>query len=79
LRLVVREGMDVTLIGIAIGVGAALALSRLIQALLFGVTPTDPATYAAVTLALLLVAAVASYLPARRASHVDPIVALRCD
>jgi ABC-type lipoprotein release transport system permease subunit len=59
--------------------GAALALTRLIQSLLFETTPYDPIVYVAVTLLLLAVAALAAYLPARRAAKVDPVVALRAE
>jgi putative ABC transport system permease protein len=74
---VVRHGLRLTLAGIAVGVVGALALSRLLQSMLVGVKPGDPGTFIAVSLLLLTVALVASYLPARRASKVDPMVALR--
>jgi predicted permease len=77
LRLVLRDGMKLALVGTAIGLLAAFALTRLMSALLFGVTPTDAATFAIVSTALLLVAAFACYIPARRAAKVDPLVALR--
>ncbi|HSB15482.1 MAG TPA: ABC transporter permease [Bryobacteraceae bacterium] len=73
---VVVHGLRLTAIGLAFGVAGALAVSRLLTTLLFGVKPTDPATYAIVAAALLLTAAIASYLPAHRAMRVDPIVAL---
>jgi len=75
--LVVGNGMKLALIGIAIGLGGAAALTRLMQSLLFGVTPTDVVTFAAVSVALMIVAFVACYLPARRAMKVDPMIALR--
>lgn len=79
LRLVVGEGAALALTGIAIGLAAALALSRLFSSLLFGVTPTDPATLAVAVLFLALVSLAASYLPARRATRIDPVVALRSE
>jgi ABC-type antimicrobial peptide transport system permease subunit len=77
LRQVVGHGLKLTLIGVGIGIGGALAVSRLLATVLFEVKHTDPATYAVVAIVLLLTAAIASYLPARRAMRVDPIVALR--
>ena len=74
---VVRHGLRLTLAGIAVGVVGAFALSRLLQSILVGVKPGDPGTFIAVSLLLLAVALVASYLPARRATKVDPMVALR--
>jgi predicted permease len=76
-RMVVREGAVLASTGIALGIVASLAVSRLIAAFLFGVTPRDPATFCGVSLLLLVVALLACYLPARRASRVDPMVALR--
>jgi len=64
-------------IGVAIGIGGAIALSRLVSSLLFGLAPNDPATLAAAMAVLILISAIAGYLPARRASRVDPLVALR--
>ena len=77
LRLVVRQGMRVALIGAAAGLVGALLLTRLMSSLLYGVRSTDPATFLLVTLGLTAVALVASYIPARRATRIDPIVALR--
>ncbi|PYT10990.1 MAG: hypothetical protein DMG59_27605, partial [Acidobacteria bacterium] len=77
MRLVLGQGMGLTAIGVAIGVVGAFGVTRLLQTLLFGVTPTDPATFAGVAAVLSAVAFLASYLPARRASKVDPMAALR--
>ena len=79
LRMVVRRGMLLTSVGIAAGLVAALAASRLLTGMLYGVEPGDPATYATVATVLGGIALVASYLPARRATRVDPIVALRSE
>jgi predicted permease len=79
LRLVVRQGMRVALAGAAAGLAGALVLTRLMSSLLYGVQSTDPATFLVVTLVLTGVAVVASYIPARRASRIDPLVALRHD
>jgi len=77
LKLVVRDGMKMAIVGVAVGLAGAFAITRLIDSLLFGVTPTDLPTFALVTLGLLLVAFLACYLPAHRATKVDPLVALR--
>jgi putative ABC transport system permease protein len=77
LRLVLRQGLWTTGIGIAIGLLGAFALTRTMQSLLFGVSPTDPLTLGGVALLLAAVALFACYIPARRATHVDPLVALR--
>ena len=77
LGLVVGQGMRLALLGVCIGLAAALALSRVLQTLLFDVKPTDPLTFAGVSLLLLLVALLASWLPARRAARVAPMQALR--
>jgi putative ABC transport system permease protein len=79
LRLVVRQGLSMALIGMAIGIGASLALSRWIEGLLFGVTANDPATIAGVVVTLLGVALIACYVPAWRATRVDPTTALRAE
>ena len=74
-----RHGLSLTATGIVLGIGVALVLTRVMSAFLFGVGPMDPMTYAAVSGVLAAVALLATYLPARRASRVDPIVALRAD
>ena len=79
LGLVVGQGLGTVLAGLVIGVGAALALSRTMQGLLFGVTATDPATFAAVVAMLFSVGLVACYVPAWRATRVDPTTALRAE
>ncbi|MGH9856019.1 MAG: FtsX-like permease family protein, partial [Blastocatellia bacterium] len=77
LRMVVWWGMQLTLIGVALGLAAALALTRVMKNLLFEVSPTDPATFALITLLLVGAALIASYIPARRATKVDSLIALK--
>jgi len=79
MSLILRQGLTTTLVGVAVGVAGSFATARAIQSLLFGVTPTDPFTFVAVAASLIGVAALACYVPARRAAKVDPIVALRQD
>jgi putative ABC transport system permease protein len=78
-RLFLRQGLRLTALGLGLGIAAALVTTRVMAGLLFGVTPIDPLTYAAVSAALGVVAMLAAYLPARRAARVDPVVALRAD
>jgi putative ABC transport system permease protein len=78
-RLIVGRGLALTGIGVVAGVGAALGLTRVMETLLFSVSRTDPITFVAVPVTLIIVAAIACYLPARRAMKVDPVVALRVD
>ncbi|MGC1106615.1 MAG: FtsX-like permease family protein, partial [Candidatus Acidiferrales bacterium] len=77
LRMVIRQGITLTLIGVAIGIIVALGVTRLINSMIFGVTPYDPITFITVAITLVAVAFLACYIPARRAMRVDPIVALR--
>jgi putative ABC transport system permease protein len=77
LRLVIRQGIGLTLAGLAIGIAAALGLTRLLASMLFGVKPGDPVTFISVAALLVLTALVACFIPARRAAGVDPMVALR--
>jgi len=75
--MVVGEGLLLTLMGVGVGVAVALGLTRLLTGLLYGVRPRDPLTFVALALLLIIVALLAVYVPARRATSVDPIVALR--
>ena len=77
LRLVLREGMSLVGSGVAVGLIVAAAVTRLLASFLYGVSPLDAATFVAIPLVLGLVAFLASYLPARRAAKVDPMIALR--
>ena len=77
LRLIIGQGMKLAATGLAIGLIAAVAVTRLIKTLLFGVGPNDPTTLCAVALLLAIVALLACWIPARRATRVDPLVTLR--
>jgi ABC-type antimicrobial peptide transport system permease subunit len=77
LRLIVSQGMRMALIGIGLGLAGAFALTRVLASLLLGVGATDAVTFAGVVVLLIIVAFLASYLPARRAARVDPLVVLR--
>jgi ABC-type antimicrobial peptide transport system permease subunit len=77
--MVVRQGLSMTVIGVAVGLGAAVAVSGVLQSLLFGVSATAPATYVGVGVAMALVAMAATALPAHRAASIDPVTPLRGD
>jgi putative ABC transport system permease protein len=77
LKMMMKQGMKPALIGLALGLAAAIGLTRLMKSLLFGVTATDPLTFVTLATLLMIVALIACYLPARRATKVDPMVALR--
>jgi len=79
LRLVLGQGMVLTLLGLGLGLAGSLAATRFLASLLFGVTPTDPFTFVGVSALLAGVTLAACYLPARRATRVDPMIALRCE
>jgi putative ABC transport system permease protein len=79
LKLILAQGARLALLGVVIGLGAALALTRWLESLLFEVRPTDPLTFTVTAAVLVLVALFACYLPARRATKVDPMIALRCE
>ena len=75
--MIVRDGLNLSLTGLALGLVGAVWLSQFLSSLLFGITATDPMTFVAVFLLLTAVGAAGCYFPARRAAHVDPLVALR--
>jgi len=77
LRMVIWRGMSLALVGVAIGLAAAFVLTRVMRNLLFEVSATDPATFALIALLLVAVALIASYIPARRAAKIDPLLAIR--
>src|SRR5262249_33603388 len=78
-RMVVKQGLALTALGILLGIAAALAMTRYLSSLLYGVGPTDPTVFVSVTLLFAAVSFTACYLPARRATRVDPMVVLRSE
>jgi ABC-type antimicrobial peptide transport system permease subunit len=76
LGMVLRQGMRMTMVGIVLGLGAAIGLTRFMASLLVGVPPTDPLTFAGISVLFAAIAALACYMPARRATRVDPVEAL---
>lgn len=76
-RMILRQGMKLVMTGVALGLASALPLSRLIASLLFGVSASDPLTFGSIALSLLAIALLACWIPARRATRVDPLIALR--
>src|SRR5687767_6804595 len=79
IRLILRRGMGLAGLGMLIGLSAAFAFTRVMEGLLYGVAPTDPLVFAVIAVGLILLALVASYLPARRAARFDPMITLRLD
>jgi putative ABC transport system permease protein len=79
LGLIVKKGLKLIVVGLVAGIAGALAVTRVLAGLLYGVTPTDPATFLVVSLLLTVAGLIACYIPARRAAKVDPVVALRCE
>jgi ABC-type antimicrobial peptide transport system permease subunit len=79
IRMVLRQSLVMTAAGIVLGLAGAAAVTQYLEAMLFGLTPLDPSTFIAVSVIFALVATLASYMPARRASHADPLVALRAE
>ncbi len=79
LGMVIKQGLALVLVGVALGLLGALALTRVLSSLLYGVSATDPMTFAAIALLLLAVSGIACYIPARRAARVDPLIAMRYD
>jgi putative ABC transport system permease protein len=78
-RMFMRQAFALTAVGVTLGLGAAAASTRFLQSWLYGVTPLDPITFAACAVSMMLIAALASYLPARRAARIDPLIALKAE
>jgi putative ABC transport system permease protein len=79
MALVLRQSIVLTILGLVLGIGGAAAVTRYLEGMLFGLTPLDPSTFVAVAGLFALVATFAAFVPARRATKVDPMVALRCE
>jgi ABC-type antimicrobial peptide transport system permease subunit len=85
MKMIVKQGMALALIGIALGLGGAYVLTKYLESsirlskMLYGIKPNDPLTYGVIAVLLMVVALIACYIPARRATKVDPMIALRCD
>jgi len=79
MKVVMKQGLIISVIGIVIGLGAAFALTRVLSSLLVGVSSTDLTIFGAVTLLLLLISLLGTFIPARRATKIDPIIALRAE
>jgi ABC-type antimicrobial peptide transport system permease subunit len=79
LKLIIGQGMMLSLIGMTIGLASAIAVTRLMRNLLFGVSPTDPLTFVIISLLLIFVSLIACWIPARRATKLDPMIALRTE
>jgi ABC-type antimicrobial peptide transport system permease subunit len=79
MRLILSHGASIGFLGVGLGIVAALSLAHVMSALLYGVRPTDPLAFGAVALLLSILTLIACYIPARRAMHIDPVVALRCE
>jgi putative ABC transport system permease protein len=77
--MILRQGLELAIAGAAVGLVGALIVSHLMAGLLYGVKPTDPVTFVGVAILLIGIALLACYIPARRATRVDPMVALRCE
>jgi ABC-type antimicrobial peptide transport system permease subunit len=78
-NMVIRQGVFLGGLGVAVGIAGALVLTRFLSTLLFGIEPTDPITFVAIGFLMLIVAVISSYIPARRAARIDPVISLRTE